>query len=52
MNRRHGVDNQALKARRLVLENLTSGTVHAIQVRAVGGSAGQHRRTVCRISVE
>jgi hypothetical protein len=29
-----------VKARRLVLENLTPGTVHAIQVRAVGGSTG------------
>ena len=40
MNRRHGVDNQAVKARRLVLENLTPGAVYAIQMRAVGGSTG------------
>jgi len=40
MNRRHGVDNQAVKARRLVLENLTPGAVYAIQMWAVGGSTG------------
>jgi hypothetical protein len=40
MNRRHGVDNQAVKARRRMLENLTLGTVYAIQMRAVGDSTG------------